>query len=111
MKKSDRTRRSGLRRGVLACAIESLESRVLFATLPANFSESLIGSITNATNLTYAPDGRIFVLQQAGQVRVIDHGTLQATPFTSVTTTSTGERGLLGIAFDPDYFNNRFVYV
>jgi glucose/arabinose dehydrogenase len=94
--------------------IESLERRVLFATLPANFTESLMGaSISNGTNMAFAPDGRLFVTQQTGQLRVIEHGVLQATPFVTVPTYTsvTGERGLLGIAFDPDYFNNHYLYV
>src|SRR4051794_14893580 len=95
-------------------AIETLETRILFATLPANFSENIMGAgISNGTNMFFAPDGRLFVTQQTGQVRVVDHGALQATPFTTVPTYAsvTGERGLLGIAFDPDYFNNHYVYV
>jgi glucose/arabinose dehydrogenase len=95
-------------------AVEMLEHRVLFATLPAGFFENIMGgSVANGTSMTFAPDGRLFVTQQTGQVRVVDHGVLQATPFTTVPTyaTVTGERGLLGIAFDPDYFNNHFVYV
>ena len=34
-----------------------------------------------------------------------------ATPFVTVTTTANGERGLLGIAFDPNFASNQFVYV
>src|SRR3954471_3896285 len=95
-------------------AIETLETRILFATLPANFRENIMGAgISNGTNMFFAPDGRLFVTQQTGQVRVVDHGAVQATPFTTVPTYAsvTGERGLLGIAFDPDYFNNHYVYV
>src|SRR5437762_389999 len=96
------------------CQIQSLEQRLLFATLPSNFSENIMGgAISNGTNMAFAPDGRLFVTQQTGQLRVVDHGVLQATPFTTVPTYTsvTGERGLLGIAFDPDYFNNHYVYV
>jgi glucose/arabinose dehydrogenase len=107
---SSAVRRS--RRPGFAQILETLETRILFATLPANFTENIMGgAITNGTNMFFAPDGRLFVTQQTGQLRVVDHGVLQATPFTTVTTTSVGERGLLGIAFDPDYFNNHYVYV
>ena len=57
------------------------------------------------------PDGRIFVCQQTGELRVIKNGALLATPFTTLTVNASGERGLLGIAFDPNYAANRFVYV
>jgi glucose/arabinose dehydrogenase len=85
---------------------------LLAATLPTNFSESQIASgLVNATAMTFAPDGRIFVCQQGGQLRVIKNGTLLATPFVSLTVDSNGERGLLGVAFDPNFATNQFVYV
>jgi glucose/arabinose dehydrogenase len=58
-----------------------------------------------------APDGRLFVCLQAGQVRVIKNFSLLATPFLTLTVDSNGERGLLGIAFDPNFASNNFVYV
>ncbi|MGZ5483516.1 MAG: PQQ-dependent sugar dehydrogenase [Pyrinomonadaceae bacterium] len=57
------------------------------------------------------PDGRIFVCQQTGELRVIKNGALLPTPFVTLTVDPSGERGLLGIAFDPNYATNRFVYV
>jgi glucose/arabinose dehydrogenase len=82
------------------------------ATLPAGFSESLVASnITNPTAMGFAPDGRLFVCQQNGSLRVIKNGTLLATPFVQITVDSSGERGLLGVAFDPNFNTNHFVYV
>ena len=57
------------------------------------------------------PDGRIFVCQQTGELRVIKNGVVLPTPFVTLTVNSSGERGLLGVAFDPNYATNRFVYV
>ncbi|MGZ5434937.1 MAG: PQQ-dependent sugar dehydrogenase [Pyrinomonadaceae bacterium] len=57
------------------------------------------------------PDGRIFVCQQTGELRVIKNGALLPTPFVTLTVDPSGERGLLGIAFDPNFATNRFVYV
>ena len=48
---------------------------------------------------------------QTGQLRVIKNGALLANPFVSLTVDSFGERGLLGIAFDPSFASNQFVYV
>ena len=45
------------------------------------------------------------------QLRVIKNGALLATPFLTVTVNSSGERGLLGVAFDPNFATNQFVYV
>lgn len=82
------------------------------ATLPTGFSETLIASgLSNPTAMAFAPDGRLFICQQGGQVRVVKNGALLPTPFLSVNVNSSGERGLLGIAFDPDFASNQFVYV
>jgi glucose/arabinose dehydrogenase len=67
--------------------------------------------LSNPTAFNIAPDGRIFVCQQTGQLRVIKNGTLLATPFLTVAVDSAGERGLLGVTFDPNFQSNHFVYV
>ena len=61
--------------------------------------------------MAFAPDGRLFVCQQDGQLRVIKSGSLLSTPFVSLTVDSSGERGLLGIAFDPNFATNHYLYV
>jgi glucose/arabinose dehydrogenase len=82
------------------------------AAVPAGFSEKLIASgLASPTAMQFAPDGRLFVAEQAGRLRVIKNGTLLATPFVTVTVNASGERGLLGIAFDPNFATNGFVYV
>lgn len=81
--------------------------------LPPIFSRAQVGSNVagQATAMAFAPDGRIFVAQQGGQLRVIKNGALLAKPFVTLPVDQQGERGLLGIAFDPSYASNRFVYV
>lgn len=94
------------------CALLLVSATVSAATLPAGFSETTIASGLSApTAMAMAPDGRIFICQQGGALRVVKNGTLLATPFVTVTTTSSGERGLLGVAFDPDFLTNQYVYV
>ena len=61
--------------------------------------------------MAFAPDGRLFVCQQGGQLRVIKTGSLLSTPFVGLTVDSSGERGLLGIAFDPNFATNHYLYV
>ena len=61
--------------------------------------------------MAFAPDGRLFVTEQGGALRVVKNGALLRTPFARLTVDSAGERGLLGMAFDPDFAANRFVYV
>jgi glucose/arabinose dehydrogenase len=84
---------------------------LFFATLPANFSETTISGIASPTAMEIAPDGRIFVCEQTGRLRVVKNGVLLPTPFVTLTVDSAGERGLLGIAFDPAFATNNFVYV
>ena len=82
------------------------------ATVPAGFTDSLVAAgLTNPTAMAFAPDGRIFVCEQGGALRVIKNGILLAAPFLTVTVDSSGERGLLGVAFDPNFVSNQLVYV
>jgi glucose/arabinose dehydrogenase len=82
------------------------------AILQPGFTENRIASgISRPTAMAFAPDGRLFVCQQTGQLRVIKDGVLLPTPFLTVTVNSSGERGLLGVAFDPNFAANGFVYV
>jgi glucose/arabinose dehydrogenase len=82
------------------------------ATLPSGFTESVAASgLASPTAMAFAPDGRLFVAQQGGQLRVVKNGALLPTPFLTVTVSSSGERGLLGIAFDPAFASNQWVYV
>ena len=81
------------------------------ATLPANFTETAISGLSSPTAMAIAPDGRIFVCQQGGALRVIKNGVLLPTPFMTLVVDPAGERGLLGIAFDPNFASNNFLYV
>ena len=80
-------------------------ARIAFAaTVPAGFTDAVVATgLTNPTAMALAPDGRIFVCEQGGTLRVIKNGALLATPFLTVTVDASGERGLLGVAFDPNF--------
>ncbi|MCX5673341.1 MAG: PQQ-dependent sugar dehydrogenase, partial [Planctomycetota bacterium] len=82
------------------------------ATVPAGFSDSTTASgLSSPTAMEIAPDGRIFVAEQTGALRVIKNGVLLPTPFLTLSVSSSGERGLIGITLDPDFVNNGYVYV
>ncbi len=82
------------------------------ATVPANFTDSLtVSGLASPTAMAFAPDWRIFVLQHSGALRVVQNNTLLATPALTLTVDSAGERGLLGIALDPNFATNNFVYL
>src|SRR4030095_12337869 len=83
------------------------------AVLPSGFTETAItgNGLSNTTAMALHPDGRIFVCQQTGELRVIKNDVVLTTPFVTLPVNAVGERGLLGVAFDPNYATNRFVYV
>ena len=62
-----------------------------------------------------ADTGRLFIVEKTGQIKVLDLATggVLATPFLDVSTQilTDGERGLLGLAFDPEFASNGFLYV
>lgn len=62
--------------------------------------------------MAFAPDGRLFICEQQGQIRIVKNNALLATPFLTLNNVdSLGERGILGIAFDPEFSTNHYVYV
>ncbi len=111
--KANQQRRAIIQSLALALLLIFLSSLAGKATtLPAGFAETQIATgITDPTAMAFAPDGRLFVCQQTGQLRVIKNGSLLATPFLTVTTDTADERGLLGVAFDPNFATNQFIYV
>jgi glucose/arabinose dehydrogenase len=61
--------------------------------------------------MAFAPDGRLFIAEQGGALRVVKNGALLPTPFVTVSTAADGERGLLGVAFHPQFATNGWVYL
>lgn len=82
------------------------------ATLPSGFSETRIAAgLASPTSMAVAPDGRVFVTEQTGRLRVIRNGVLLPQPFVTLGTNTLGERGLLGVALDPGFATNQHVYL
>jgi len=108
-----RQRHSYLPSGVIAAVLSLAISPLHAATLPSGFVETQHGqNVGNGpTAMEFAPDGRLFVCLQGGALRVISGGNLLPDPFVTVPTVADGERGLLGITFDPNFATNQFVYV
>ena len=101
-------------RSIGLSAVETLESRVLLATVPTGFQDQVYSmGYTAPTSMEFAPDGRLFVSQQGGQLRLHLAGQTSpsGTPFLTVQTTSSGERGLLSVTLDPSFMSNGYVYV
>jgi glucose/arabinose dehydrogenase len=90
---------------------ESLECRRLLTILPAGFTEELVGWASSASTMAIAPDGRVFVGQQHGHIEVIENDQQLDDPILELAVSEGGERGLLGITFDPQFESNNFLYV
>ena len=62
--------------------------------------------------MAFAPDGRMFVTERPGRVRVFERGQVLAAPALVLTdVAAVGEGGLLGIAVHPDFATNHFVFL
>jgi glucose/arabinose dehydrogenase len=83
------------------------------AAPPANFQvEPIVTTGLNGpSGFEIAPDGRIFVLERTGKIKIIKNGQLLPTPFADLPSIASGDRGLIGIAFDPEFgIANHYVY-
>jgi glucose/arabinose dehydrogenase len=83
------------------------------AAVPTGFTDTLFVTVASPTDVAFAPDGRMLVTSQSGFLRVYDaSGTLVGTQsFPSSQICSNSERGLLGVAVDPNHAVNRYVYL
>lgn len=84
----------------------------VYASPPTNFQTTqIIGSgLEGPSGFEIAPDGRIFILEREGKIRIYKDGQLLEEPFANLPSTATGDRGLIGIAFDPNFSINHYVY-
>ena len=81
----------------------------------AGFKDTVVFSgLTAPTNVQFASDGRVFVAEKSGIIKVFDNLT-DTTPtiFADLSTqvNTSGDRGLLGLALDPNFSTNPYVYV
>lgn len=83
----------------------------VFAHLPPGFAQYEIASGLNPTDMAIAPDGRIFITEKNGLVRLVVNEELLPDPFAVLLVNDFNERGLGHIGLDPDFANNGFVYV
>jgi uncharacterized repeat protein (TIGR03806 family) len=82
------------------------------ADLPEGFADTILATgISGATAMEIAPDGRVFVCEQTGALRVVKDDKLLPKPFVTVPVDSYWERGLLGVALDPDFPKNQYLYL
>ena len=76
-------------------------------------TEQVVTGLSAPLFLTHAGDSRLFIVEQRGRIRIVENGQLLDTPFLDISNIvlDEGERGLLSMAFHPNYSNNGFLYV
>jgi glucose/arabinose dehydrogenase/chitodextrinase len=89
-------------------------------TLPAGFSSTLVAAVSEPTAIAFVPDGRMLITSQSGSLRVFQNGSLVSNAAISFNPNSTGaepkictggEQGLLGVAVDPLFASNSYIYL
>jgi glucose/arabinose dehydrogenase/PKD repeat protein len=83
------------------------------ATVPSGFTDTQITPLASPEGLAFTPDGRLLVTTQTGFVRVISNGTLLGTPALNLgpRLCNDHEGGIPGVAVDPNFTANGFVYL
>jgi glucose/arabinose dehydrogenase len=103
-----------LRTRLLVLALGALALPLAAATVPAGFTDVSLFDLGSPTALAFTPDGRMLIATQGGELRAYKNGALLATPALTLgagNVCSTSERGLLGVAVDPEFAANQYVYL
>lgn len=93
---------AGTPAGTAQAAVTPSDGR--FASVP------IITGLSQPMAFAFAPDGRIFIAQKEGAVLIYKNGALLPTPFIQLTVNSYNEHGLVGMALDPNFARNGYVY-
>lgn len=82
-------------------------------SIDVRFVTSGITQPTGITSTGIFNDDRLFILEKTGQIKILKDGAIQATPFLNLEgqVNTFNERGLLGLAFDPNYEQNGYFYI
>ena len=100
---------------LVASFVVPAPGQVQAATLPAGFQESIVFSgLTNPANIRFSPDGRIFIAEKSGLIKIFDNlSDTTPTIFADLRTNTHNfwDRGMLGLALDPGFPANPYVYV
>jgi glucose/arabinose dehydrogenase/regulation of enolase protein 1 (concanavalin A-like superfamily) len=79
--------------------------------IPGFTKTQLAHGLKDPTVFAFAPNGDIYLGEQSGVILIYRNGAVLPTPVVSLNTDSTGEKGLLGLAFDPNFATNGYMYI
>jgi glucose/arabinose dehydrogenase len=100
--------------GVVAMVVLWAAAPASATTLPAGFAETQVASgFSSPVAAAWAPDGRMFVAEKPGRVRVVNRGSSTASTLLDINTkvNARSDRGMLGIATDKDFATNGWLYL
>jgi glucose/arabinose dehydrogenase len=100
-------------RAVVAIVLVSIYPAAARGAVPAGFQDTLVATVSAPTAIAFTPDGRLLITTQTGRLLVYDDGVLLAAPALDLgpRLCTNSERGLLGVAVDPAFASNRFIYL
>src|SRR3989440_2049774 len=83
-----------------------------FPDLPPGFAKTqLAQGLKNPSVFAFAPNGDIYIGEQSGIILIYRNGAVLPTPVVTLNTDGSGEKGLLGLALDPNFATNGYMYV
>ncbi len=83
-----------------------------FPDLPPGFAKKqLANGLKNPSVFAFAPNGDIYIGEQSGAILIYRNGAVLPTPVVTLNTDGSGEKGLLGLALDPNFATNGYMYV
>src|SRR5207253_6008570 len=78
---------------------------------PTLSTETLVRGLDTPWAIDFAPDGRIFITERPGRIRIIEHGQLQVQPWAQLEAPALNESGLIKLTLNPQFNKNHFVYI
>ena len=71
----------------------------------------VVPGLDTPVDFRFLPDGRILVAEKAGAIKIVENGALRDEPVITLSVNTLGERGISGLAVDPDFVDNGYLYV
>lgn len=95
--------------------VDTTSVTVSYGSEPLQLSVQLVAEGLTQPVFVTAPEGdsRLFIVERVGRIKIVANGSVLATPFLDIRdrVNNVGERGLLSMAFDPQYATNGYFYV
>lgn len=71
----------------------------------------VVSGLNTPVDSRFLPDGRIVVAEKGGAIKIVEDGVLREQPLITLSVNTLGERGVSGLAVDPDFATNGHLYV